>query len=117
MSYNCAIGAIVEDSSDIESAADRAQALLDRMESRNIRPDGRTYSPVIEAWLKRNDEKGYALAEMMIKQFLDKVEANKDFYDGEPLYEDAVWDVVNAYRKKEPNSDSSSSPSPSLLPD
>lgn len=33
VSYNCAIGAIVD--SEEEDAADRAQALLDRMEDRN----------------------------------------------------------------------------------
>jgi hypothetical protein len=100
VSYNCVIGAIVDDGSS-EGAADRAQALLDRMEERNIRPDGRTYSPVIEAWLKRNDEKGHALAEMMLRQFLEKVETNKKNkkeHSKDHFYEDAVWDVINAYR-------------------
>ena len=109
VSYNCAISAIVETRSragddDHNGAADRAQALLDRMESRHIHPDGRTYSPVIEAWLKRNDEKGHALAEMMLQQFLDKVESRKKRTKpgkNQNLYEDAVWDVINAYRKSE----------------
>ena len=96
VSYNCVIGAIVNDSNS-DGAADRAQALLDRMEERNVEPDGRTYSCVIEAWLKRNDEKGHALAEMMLRQFLDKVESTKN--TRRQLYEDAVWDVINAYRK------------------
>lgn len=102
VSYNCAISAIVENGSD-NDVADRAQALLDRMEDRRIQPDGRTYSPVIKAWLQRNDEKGHALAEMMLQQFLEKVESrkkNKGAQD-QNLYEDAVWDVINAYRKAE----------------
>jgi hypothetical protein len=98
VSYNCVIGAIVDDNNS-EGAEDRAQAVLDRMEERNIRPDGRTYSPVIEAWLRRNDDKGHALAEMMLKQFLEKVETNKQQHSRDPLYEDAVWDVINAYRR------------------
>ncbi len=103
VSYNCAISAIVENGCE-NDVADRAQALLDRMEDRRIQPDGRTYSPVIEAWLKRNDEKGHALAEMMLQQFLDKVESKKKATKGRPdqnLYEDTVWDVINAYRKTE----------------
>ena len=95
VSYNCVIGAIVDNERD-DGAADRAQALLDRMEERSVNPDGRTYSCVIKAWLKRNDDKGHALAERMLKQFLDKVESNKD--SNECFYEDAVWDVINAYR-------------------
>lgn len=102
VSYNCAISAIVENGDD-NDVADRAQALLDRMEYRRIQPDGRTYSPVIEAWLKRNDEKGHALAEMMLQQFLEKVESkkkkSKGGHDQQNLYEDVVWDVINAYRK------------------
>ena len=97
VSYNCVIGAIVNDSNE-QDAADRAQALLDRMEERNIRPDGRTYSPVIELWLKRRDEKGHALAEMMLQQFLEKVEANKKAHHKGYFYEEEVWDVINAYR-------------------
>jgi hypothetical protein len=100
VSYNCVIGAVVDDSNS-EFAADRAQALLDRMEERNVRPDGRTYSPVIEAWLKRNDEKGHALAEVMLQQFLEKVESNKTQRKKDALYESCVWDVINAYRKPE----------------
>jgi len=106
VSYNCAISAIVENGcrggDDDNGAADRAQALLDRMESRNIQPDGRTYRPVIEAWLKRSGEKGDALAEMMLQQFLDKVDSKKKGPgQNQNLYEDAVWDVINAYRKSE----------------
>merc|ERR1719437_21332 len=72
VTYNNVIAAVVEDN-NIENAADRAQALLDQMEECGIKPDGRTYSPVIEAWLRRNDEKGHALADVMLTQFLDKV--------------------------------------------
>jgi hypothetical protein len=94
VSYNCVIGAVVDDSNS-EFAADRAQALLDRMEERNVRPDGRTYSPVIEAWLKRNDEKGHALAEVMLQQFLEKVETNKTKRKKDALYEDYFWARLN----------------------
>ena len=89
VSYNCAIGAVVDD-------PDRATSLLDRMEERSIQPDGRTYSSVIEAWLKRNDEKGQILADVMLRKFLEHVESTK--VSKEFLYEDAVWDVINAYR-------------------
>lgn len=106
VSYNCAIAAIVDAGGDHYNAADRAQALLDRMEERRIQPDGRTYSPVIEAWLKRNDEKGHALAEMMLQKFLEKVESTKKQQKSKTgkdpnLYEEEVWDVINAYRKAE----------------
>jgi hypothetical protein len=67
------------------------------MEEDGIRADGRTYSQIIEAWLRRNDEKGHALAEVMLAQFLDKVKTNKASNDY--LYEDVVWDVINSYRK------------------
>jgi hypothetical protein len=97
VSYNCVIGAIVGDEKS-EGAADRAQSLLDRMEERSVQPDGRTYSCVIKAWLKRNDEKGHTLAEVMMKQFLEKVESNKQHSKREHFYEDAVWDVINEYR-------------------
>ena len=114
VSYNCAIDAIVHGKRDIgnssdsdseeelslqefhEFAADRAQALLDRMEERSVQPDGRTYSSVIEAWLKRNDEKGQILADVLLRKFLDHVESTK--VSKEFLYEDAVWNVINAYR-------------------
>jgi PPR repeat family len=56
VSYNCAIQAIVDDKCaktsklrDRSSAADRAQAMLDRMEERSVRPDATTYSCVIRA--------------------------------------------------------------------
>jgi len=106
VSYNCVISAIVDggnSNKDDDTVADRAQSILDRMEQRRIRPDGRTYSPVIEAWLRRNDEKGHALAEMMLQQFLEKVDLEKRKRKpgkDHNLYEDAVWDVVNAYREK-----------------
>lgn len=105
VSYNTVIGAIVEDSSCGDIAADRAQALLDRMESRNIRPDGRSYSAVIEAWLQRNDEKGTRIAEALLSQFLEQVQESKKGrkMDNNNLYEREVWDVVNAYRKKSTN--------------
>jgi hypothetical protein len=101
VSYNCAISAIVQNGFGGGDAADRAQALLDRMESRNIQPDGRTYSPVIEAWVKRNDEKGLAVAGMMLQKFKDEVESRKKPGQNQNLYEDAVWDVIKAYRKSE----------------
>jgi hypothetical protein len=107
VSYNCAISAIVHSTGGKDEGhgvADRAQALLDRMEERRILPDGRTYSPVIEAWLKRNDGKGHALAEAMLQQFLEKVENGKKKNkpgNSQNLYEDKVWDVINAYRKPE----------------
>uniref|UniRef100_A0A7S4ERC5 Pentacotripeptide-repeat region of PRORP domain-containing protein n=1 Tax=Pseudo-nitzschia australis TaxID=44445 RepID=A0A7S4ERC5_9STRA len=105
VSYNNAIAAVVEDS-DSENTADRAQALLDQMEVYGIKPDGRTYSPVIEAWLRRNDEKGHALADVMLTQFLDKVKESKKGNvrtKKESLYEDAVWNVINAYREGSDN--------------
>jgi hypothetical protein len=105
VSYNNVIGAIVEDSKNIKVAADRAQALLDRMEERGVRPDGRSYSLVIEAWLRRNDEKGHALAEVMLNQFWDKVEESKKKknFNNDYLYEDAVRNVIDAYRKTSNN--------------
>ncbi|KAL3908613.1 MAG: hypothetical protein SGILL_008419, partial [Bacillariaceae sp.] len=105
VSYNTVIGAIVEDSSIADSSADRAQALLDRMEDLGIRPDGRTYGSVIEAWLRRNDEKGNALAEAMFAQFQDIVDRKKakKKHSKDYLHEDAVWDVINAYRKNPPS--------------
>jgi hypothetical protein len=106
VSFNTVIGAIVEDKESNDSAADRAQAMLDRMEANGIRADGRTYSQTIEAWLRRNDEKGHALAEVMLAQFLEKVKANKAKNDC--LYEDAVWDVINAYRKVPSNNSNES---------
>lgn len=105
VSYNNVIAAVVEDR-DSENTADRAQALLDQMESSGIKPDGRTYSPVIEAWLRRNDEKGHALADVMLTQFLDNVEKSKKqniSAKKESLYEDAVWNVINAYRENSDN--------------
>jgi Pentatricopeptide repeat domain len=101
VSYNTVIGAIVEDSTCSDNAADRAQALLDRMEAHNVRPDGRSYSPVIEGWLRRNDEKGARVAEAMLSQFLEQVEESKKRKnsDNNYLYEHEVWDVINAYRK------------------
>ena len=105
VSYNNAIAAVVEDT-DSENTADRAQALLDQMEAVGIKPDGRTYSPVIEAWLRRNDEKGNALAEVMITQFLDNLEESKKQNaraKRESLYEDAVWNVISAYRDDSDN--------------
>ena len=106
VSYNCAISAIVHSSGgndEDQGVADRAQALLDHMEERGIVPDGRTYSPVIEAWLKRNDGKGHALAEAMLQLFLEKVASEKKKKPGnsQNLYEDKVWDVINAYRNPE----------------
>ena len=107
VSYNCAISAIVHSNGGKEEdhgVADRAQALLDHMEERGIVPDGRTYSPVIEAWLKRNDGKGHALAEAMLQQFLEKVASEKKKKkpgNSQNLYEDKVWDVINAYRNPE----------------
>lgn len=107
VSYNCAIAAIVQAGAQTDEydAADRAQALLDRMEERRIQPDGRTYSPVIEAWLKRNDEKGHILAERMLQQFFEKVEVTKkrESKSGKDpnLYEEEVWDVINAYRNSD----------------
>jgi len=105
VSYNNVIAAVVEDS-DSENTADRAQALLDQMEACNIKPDGRTYSSVIEAWLRRNDEKGHALADVMLTQFLENVEKSKKQNASdkkESLYEDAVWNVINAYREDSDN--------------
>jgi pentatricopeptide repeat protein len=101
VTYNTVIGAIVEDISIADSAADRAQALLDRMEERGVRPDGRTYGAVIEAWLRRNDDKGNALAEAMFAQFQDIVDKKNTKRKSSKayLYEDAVWDVMNAHRK------------------
>ncbi|KAL3918893.1 MAG: hypothetical protein SGILL_004028, partial [Bacillariaceae sp.] len=111
VTYNTVIGAIVEDSSITSSAADRAQALLDRMEERGIRPDGRTYGAVIEAWLRRNDEKGNALAEAMFSQFQDILDRknSKGKWSMATFYEDAVWDVIKTYRKNPPNKDALSS--------
>jgi len=108
VSYNNAIAAVVEDSDDGDNTADRAQALLDQMEASGIEPDGRTYSPVIEAWLRRNDEKGHALADVMLTQFLDNLETRKKQNaraKKESLYEDAVWNVINTYRENSEDND------------
>ncbi|CAB9499120.1 Pentatricopeptide repeat-containing protein [Seminavis robusta] len=102
VAYNCAIHAIVDERSsttkpvDWNAVASRAQALLDRMEERCIRPDATTYSCVIEAWLKCHDEKGSVMAELMLQKFLDLVETTKD-WESKPDTE-MVWDVINAYR-------------------
>lgn len=103
VSYNCAIQAIVDDKwaktsklKDCSSAASRAQAMLDRMEDRSVRPDATTYSCVIEAWLKCHDEKGSVMAELMLQKFLELVETTKDWES--KLDSDLVWDVINAYR-------------------
>jgi hypothetical protein len=42
----------------------------------------------------------------MLAQFLEKVKANKAKNDC--LYEDAVWDVINAYRKVPSNNSNES---------
>jgi hypothetical protein len=52
VSFNTVIGAIVEDKESNDSAADRAQAMLDRLEANGIQADGRTYSQTIEAWFR-----------------------------------------------------------------
>jgi Pentatricopeptide repeat domain len=103
VSYNCAIQAIVDDKGakpsklqDRSSAASRAQAMLDRMEDRSVRPDATTYSRVIEAWLKCHDEKGSVMAELMLQKFLDLVKTTKGWES--KLDSDMVWDVINAYR-------------------
>ena len=69
------------------------------MEDKSIRPDATTYSCVIEAWLKCNNEKGSVMAELMLKKFLDLVESTKD--QEAKLDTDAVWDVINAYKKSD----------------
>jgi PPR repeat family len=100
VTYNNVIGAVVEDSSIADNAADKAQSLLDRMEERGVSPDGRTYGLVIETWLRRKDEKGNALADAMLNQFQDMLEEKKAKREARQkcLYENAVWDVINAYR-------------------
>ena len=102
VSYNTAMKAMVEDREKLSSeergdAASRAQALLDRMEERSICPDATTYSIVIEAWLKCNDEKGGVMANCMLQKFVNQVESTKD--QDAKLDTDLVWDVVNAYKR------------------
>jgi hypothetical protein len=101
VSYNCVIQAVVDESEgksreERRIAANRAQSLLDRMEDRSIRPDATTYSSVIEAWLRCNDEKGSVMAELMLKKFLELVESTKHWES--KLDTEAVWSVINAYR-------------------
>jgi len=101
VSYNTAMKAMVDDRGklspkELRHAASRAQALLDRMEDRSIRPDATTYSMVIEAWLKCNDEKGGVMADCMLQNFVNLVESSKD--DDAKMEPDVVWNVVNAYR-------------------
>jgi len=81
---------------DAEVPADRAQAILDTMKSKSVRPDGRTYSQVIEAWLKCNDDKGRALAEQALGNFMEAIESQKQ--SGPWLYEEEVWKVVDEYK-------------------
>jgi hypothetical protein len=105
VTYNNVISAVVQDSTVIDSSADKAQSLLDRMEECGVTPDGRTYGLVIETWLRRNDEKGSALADALLNQFQDmlqdkrvKAKSRQNY-----LYEDAVWNVINAYRRQSEN--------------
>ena len=107
IAWNTAIGAIAH--SDDPTAAERAQAMLDRMQDlysikgsnsnnntnneqhRLLRPDGITYSYVIEAWLKRNDEKGTVMANKLLDKFFTMVKSDDSLAD-------PVWDVINTYR-------------------
>jgi hypothetical protein len=93
IAWNSVIGAIGH--SDDPTPAQRAQAMLDRMQKfypvkgngRLSRPVGITYSYVIEAWLKRNDEKG---------KFLDKLFTI--LVKSDDSLADPMWDVIKAYR-------------------
>ncbi|KAI2512623.1 hypothetical protein MHU86_1842 [Fragilaria crotonensis] len=99
IAWNTAIGAIAH--SHDPTAAERAQAMLDRMQDlyatkggkdiSYLRPDGITYSYVIEAWLKRNDEKGTIMANKLLDKFFTMVKSDDSLAD-------PVWDVVKAYR-------------------
>lgn len=102
VSYNTAMKAMVEDrdlssSKERGDTADGVQGLLERMEERSIVPDATTYSIVIEAWLKCNDEKGRVMANCMLQKFVNQVESTKD--QDARLDPDIVWDVVNAYKR------------------
>ena len=99
IAWNTAIGAIAH--SHDPTAAERAQAMLDRMQDlyatkggkdiAYLRPDGITYSYVIEAWLKRNDEKGTIMANKLLDKFFTMVKSDDSLAD-------PVWDVIKAYR-------------------
>ena len=106
IAWNTAIGAIAH--SHDPTAAERAQAMLDRMEDLYIknkksvgggkdvvlvRPDGITYSYVMEAWLKRNDEKGCIMAKKLLDKFFSKVKKTDSSAD-------PVWNVIKAYRNE-----------------
>lgn len=104
VSYNTAMKAMVEDRGKSSSealgiAANQVQALLDRMEVRSVRPDSTTYSIVIEAWLKCNNEKGGVMADCMLQKFVNSVDSAKD-WDAK-ADTDVVWDVVNAYKSSD----------------
>jgi hypothetical protein len=96
--WNTAIGAIAH--SNDPTAAERAQALLDKMEdlfSVNnealVRPDGITYSYVIGAWLKRNDDKGTKMANRLLEKFFSLADE-----DDSTLVAAPVLDVIKEYR-------------------
>jgi hypothetical protein len=105
VTYNNVISAVVQDSIVSGSIADKAQSLLDRMEERGVTPDGRTYGLVIDTWLRRNDQKGSALADAMLNQFQDLLRDKRAKGKSRQsyLYEDAVWDVINAHRCQSEN--------------
>ena len=97
IAWNTAIGAIAHCSQD-PTAAERAQAMLDRMQDLYttgkdavLKPDGITYSYVIEAWLKRNDEKGTIMANKLLDKFFTMVKRDDSLAD-------PVWNVIKAYR-------------------
>jgi hypothetical protein len=105
VTYNNVISAVVHDGTVTDRAADKAQSLLDQMEAHGVNPDGRTYGLVIETWLRRNDEKGHALADAMLNQFQDLLQDKRTNPKSKHnyLYEDAVWDVINTYRCQSEN--------------
>lgn len=57
-----------------------------------VRPDGITYSYVMEAWLRRNDEKGTVMANKLVDKFFTLVKTD------DCLVTEPVLEVMKAYR-------------------
>jgi hypothetical protein len=101
VAYNCAMAAIVEHANVVPNAAERCQAIFDRMQmKRMVKPDAISYSLVMEAWLKQNDETGWNMAETLLQKFLTLVDEGKRSHHGPLCNADPVWDVINAYQRK-----------------
>jgi len=83
--------------------ADRAHALFQRMQERHdVNPDGMTYSYVIQAWLKRNDERGMQMAQSLLNDYYNNHHyTNDNHHPDKDLTLDPVFHVVHAYQQQQ----------------